>query len=102
MNSFVVIKADNVFKNTSFCLLTSFIVFMENQFSLNDGIYHVSNLGACSWFEFARFIFLESGYDPSLVKPVSTKEYGAISERPKFSIMSNEALINEGIKPLRP
>ncbi len=71
-------------------------------FEKKYGTYHVSNSGTCSWFEFARFIFLESGYDPSLVKPVSTKEYGAISERPKYSVLGNNSLITAGIEPLRP
>ncbi|KON88338.1 dTDP-4-dehydrorhamnose reductase [Sporosarcina globispora] len=66
-----------------------------------NGIYHVSNSGYCSWYTFAQTIFEEAGFDSKLVKPVTTKEYGAICPRPEYSIMENNSLVKQGIKPLR-
>ena len=62
------------------------------------GTYHVSNSDSCSWYEFAREIFLEVGNDPTLVKSVTTKEYGASTIRPSYSVMECKKLKNEGIK----
>ncbi|WP_264739388.1 dTDP-4-dehydrorhamnose reductase [Cytobacillus firmus] len=66
-----------------------------------NGIYHVSNSGYCSWYTFAQAIFEEAGYDSRLVKPVTTKEYGSICPRPPYSVMEQNALLKQGIKPLR-
>lgn len=66
-----------------------------------NGIYHVSNSGYCSWYTFAQTIFEEAGYDGRIVKPVTTKEYGSICPRPPYSVMEQNALLKQGIKPLR-
>ncbi|WP_394138003.1 dTDP-4-dehydrorhamnose reductase [Cytobacillus oceanisediminis] len=66
-----------------------------------SGIYHVSNSGSCTWYEFAKAIFEKAGYDPKRIFPVSTKEYGAHAKRPCYSVLDNQALLKEGIKPLR-
>ncbi|MBO0995695.1 dTDP-4-dehydrorhamnose reductase [Bacillus sp. SD088] len=61
------------------------------------GIYHISNQGVCSWFEFAQAILKLAGYKEGLVKPISTEEYGTIAQRPAFSVLSKESIENEGI-----
>ncbi|MGA5688513.1 dTDP-4-dehydrorhamnose reductase [Cytobacillus pseudoceanisediminis] len=66
-----------------------------------NGIYHVCNTGYCSWFTFAQTIFEEAGFDLKLAKPVTTKEYGAICPRPPYSVMEQNSLVKQGIKPLR-
>ncbi|WP_227551522.1 dTDP-4-dehydrorhamnose reductase [Metabacillus sediminilitoris] len=66
-----------------------------------NGIYHVSNSGSCTWYEFARTIFEEAGFNPKLVLPTTTKEYGALATRPRYSVLENSALLRESIKPLR-
>ncbi|MCC3646355.1 dTDP-4-dehydrorhamnose reductase [Cytobacillus oceanisediminis] len=67
-----------------------------------SGIYHVSNTGSCSWFEFARAIYQEAGYNPDLVLPIKTEDYNALASRPKYSILGHEALEKEKIMTLRP
>ncbi|WP_209125690.1 dTDP-4-dehydrorhamnose reductase [Alkalihalobacillus sp. BA299] len=61
------------------------------------GIYHVSNLGQCSWFTFARHIFKIAGYDSNLIKPISTKAYGAKAPRPAYSVLAHIELEKEDI-----
>lgn len=51
------------------------------------GIYHYSNGGCTSWFDFARKIYAKYGADPNLVTPVSTEEYGAKAKRPLNSCL---------------
>ena len=48
------------------------------------GLYHLSNNGSCSWYEFACEILKD--YDVE-VKPVSSAEYPQKAYRPKHSIM---------------
>jgi len=52
------------------------------------GIYHFSNQGSCSWYEFAKEIYLQIGSDPNLVSAITTEEYGAIAQRPAYSVLS--------------
>lgn len=59
------------------------------------GIYHATNEGTCSWYEFACAIFKEAGVDVKVV-PVTTEEYGAKAKRPANSRMDNSKLTEEG------
>ena len=63
------------------------------------GIYHATNEGICSWYEFACAIFQEAGI-PVTVKPVSTAEYGAKASRPANSRMSKDKLEENGFERL--
>lgn len=67
----------------------------------NNEIYHISNSGFCSWYDFAKAILIEKGFNQELIKPVSTYEYGALAPRPKYSVLDHRNLIKEGILPLR-
>lgn len=71
---------------------------MIRLFDKKDGIYHVTNTGACSWYLFAKTIFEEAGYNPDFVHPTTTKEYGALAPRPHFSVLGHEVLLGENIK----
>ncbi len=55
------------------------------------GIYHMSNMGECSWYQFAQTIFQMAGYAPEVI-PVTQKEYGAKARRPKYSVLSKEKI----------
>ncbi len=50
------------------------------------GIYHYSNEGAISWYDFAQAIF-ELGNIEVIVKPLKTSEYTTKAARPAFSAM---------------
>lgn len=63
------------------------------------GVYHATNEGICSWYDFACAIFEEAGI-PVTVKPVSTAEYGAKASRPANSRMSKEKLTENGFERL--
>ncbi|MBR1931340.1 MAG: dTDP-4-dehydrorhamnose reductase [Lachnospiraceae bacterium] len=63
------------------------------------GIYHATNEGTCSWYEFACAIFEEAGLDIQ-VKPVTSEEYGAKANRPYNSRMSKEKLSENGFERL--
>lgn len=63
------------------------------------GIYHATNEGTCSWYDFACAIFEEAGIDMKVV-PVTTEEYGAKANRPANSRMSKEKLSQAGFERL--
>ncbi len=64
------------------------------------GTYHITNSGACSYFEFARTIFEKVGMSAQ-VSPISTGEYGAPARRPLYSVLDNSRLHVLGVPPLR-
>ena len=45
------------------------------------GLYHLTNGGGCSWYEFARAIFDEAGVKADLA-PISSAQYNAAARRP--------------------
>ena len=63
------------------------------------GIYHATNEGICTWYDFACAIFKEAGMNVT-VKPVTSAEYGAKANRPSNSRMSKEKLVEEGFEKL--
>jgi dTDP-4-dehydrorhamnose reductase len=63
------------------------------------GIYHATNEGICSWYEFACEIFKQAGINMEVV-PVTTAEYGAKAVRPYNSRMSKDKLTLNGFEKL--
>ncbi|MFZ3106682.1 MAG: sugar nucleotide-binding protein, partial [Candidatus Hydromicrobium sp.] len=66
----------------------------------NYGIYHMTNTGDCSWYEFACEIFKLMKLSTSVL-PITTEEFGAKARRPKYSVLDNVNLRNIGLKDLR-
>jgi dTDP-4-dehydrorhamnose reductase len=62
------------------------------------GLYHMTNEGACSWFEFAAAIFELLGR-PSRPVPVSSDAFGAPAKRPPFSVLENRRYNALGLPP---
>ena len=52
------------------------------------GVYHVSNSGSCSWYEFAKEIFKISKMEVQ-VKPCTTEDFIRPAKRPKYSVLGN-------------
>lgn len=63
------------------------------------GVYHASNEGFCSWYEFACAIFEKAGIEME-VAPVTTAEYGAKAPRPQNSRLSKKRLTENGFDRL--
>ena len=60
------------------------------------GLYHVSEEGQCSWYEFARKIF-ELEKLPVNLKPVSSREFASPVQRPAYSVLSKQKLRGLGL-----
>lgn len=65
------------------------------------GLYHVTNQGACTWYEFARQVFAITGIDADLY-PTTSAEYGAKARRPRNSVLANRRLHDLRLGCLRP
>lgn len=56
-------------------------------------IFHYSNAGSCSWFDFASFIISKTGEDCQ-VRPISSTEYKTKAKRPKHSEFNKSKVKN--------
>jgi dTDP-4-dehydrorhamnose reductase len=52
------------------------------------GLFHVTNSGSCTWYEFARAIFEESNVTADL-STTTSQAYGAAARRPAYSVLAN-------------
>lgn len=64
------------------------------------GIYHASNSGVCSWYEFAKAIFEESGIN-IILEPCATEDFPRPAPRPKYSVMDHMSIRTNGFTDLR-
>lgn len=65
------------------------------------GVYHGTNSGLASWFEFAQYIFELSGADPARVIPVGSSQYPQRASRPAFSALGHQHWFDQGLAPMR-
>lgn len=64
------------------------------------GIYHATNRGSCSWYEFAREIFALKGLTVKL-EPVSTDEFPRPAKRPRYSVLDHMSIRAQGFARMR-
>lgn len=67
----------------------------------NYGLYHLTNAGSCSWYEFAHAIFDLKGVSADL-SPISSSEYKAVARRPAYSVLEPAGYTAVGLPALRP
>lgn len=51
------------------------------------GVYHFSNEGACSWYDFTKAIHRLSGITTCKVNPLHTEDYPTATARPHYSVL---------------
>ena len=66
--------------------LAAVILKIINSKNINFGLYHYSNEGVASWYDFAKAIFEESNIEIKL-NPIKTDAYPTPAKRPFFSVM---------------
>ncbi|WP_244863581.1 dTDP-4-dehydrorhamnose reductase [Paenibacillus cisolokensis] len=65
------------------------------------GVYHATNRGACSWYQFAKAIFEESGMEVE-VEPCTTAEFPRPAPRPPYSVLDHAQIRMQGFGDMRP
>ncbi|MEZ4988497.1 MAG: sugar nucleotide-binding protein [Saprospiraceae bacterium] len=63
----------------------------SGQVPLSDaaGVFHYSNEGVCSWYDFARSIFKMTGLNCQLL-PIESEEYPTPAQRPAYSVLNKK------------
>ncbi|SRR5579871_341454 len=64
------------------------------------GLYHLTNAGSCSWYDFARTIFQAAGVAANLTA-IPSREYPAPARRPGYSVLSAGAYQALMLPPVR-
>ncbi|MGG1554669.1 dTDP-4-dehydrorhamnose reductase [Paenibacillus ferrarius] len=93
---------DDQFGSPTYCLDLALMIreLLETE---HYGLYHASNSGVCSRFEFARRILQEAGLLQSvLLHPVPTEQLPAVpAKRPMYSAFRHRAIERHGLSPMR-
>ena len=76
--------------------LADFIIFLIDQGKTDYGIYHFSNEGVASWYDFAHEIFDLYGIQIAL-NSIATEEYPTKAKRPSYSVM-NKSKVKKGLQ----
>ena len=72
----------------AFDLATAIFDIIENRkFEGNTGIYHYSNEGVCSWFDFTKLIAEIAGNTACDIQPCHSDEFPSPVKRPAFSVL---------------
>lgn len=58
------------------------------------GIYHFSNEGVCSWFDFTKMIAEYSGHNECKIKPCYSIDYPSPVKRPAYSVLDKSKIKN--------
>ena len=60
----------------------------------NDGVYHYSNEGVCSWFDFTRMIAEYAGNTECDIRPCHSDEFPSKVKRPSYSVLDKTKIKN--------
>jgi dTDP-4-dehydrorhamnose reductase len=64
---------------------------IRNRIAFNAGIYHYSNEGACSWYDFAYEAVMEAGLNCKVL-PILSSEYPSEAKRPFYSVLDKSKI----------
>lgn len=64
-----------------------FKIISERLYEGRDGIYHYSNEGVCSWYDFTKAIAEYSGHDGCRILPCHSDEFPSKVKRPAYSVL---------------
>lgn len=62
-------------------------IIATRAFEENGGIYHYSNEGVCSWYDFTKYIAACAGHDECDVQPCHSNEFPSKVVRPAYSVL---------------
>lgn len=67
------------------------IIYFQSKNGINPGIYHFSNEGVCSWYDFAKEIVDQSGLSCKIM-PIESKDYPTPAKRPHYSVFNKSKI----------
>lgn len=72
--------------------LAIFSIIEAGRYAGNEGVYHFSNQGVCSWYDFAVEIAAAAGHDKCRIVPCHTAEFPTKAARPAYSVLDKTKL----------
>lgn len=66
---------------------TIFDIIENRKYEGHTGIYHFSNEGVCSWYDFTKMIALIAGHDQCDIEPCHSNEFPSPVKRPAYSVL---------------
>ena len=67
--------------------LALFSIIEAGRYAGNEGVYHFTDEGVCSWYDFATEIAAAAGHDKCRIIPCHTSEYPTKATRPAYSVL---------------
>lgn len=74
--------------------LAIFSIIEGDVYEGNEGVYHFSNEGVCSWYDFATEIAIAAGNTACKVQPCHSSEFPSPVTRPAFSVLDKSKIKN--------
>jgi len=75
-------------------------IFKVAKSRVPSGIYHATNTGQASWWDFARVIFELAGEDVERVRPSTSEDFPSKVKRPKYSVLDQSAWSKVGMETM--
>ena len=69
-------------------------IFVAIRQGVVPGVYHFSNEGVCSWYDFTKAIHRLTGITACKVNPLHTEEYPTPAKRPHYSVLDKTKIKN--------
>ncbi len=73
--------------------LAEALVGIISKRNFREGTYHYTNLGECSWWQFAKEIARLAGHDNCRVMPCTTEEYPSKARRPMNAVLDKSKFV---------
>jgi dTDP-4-dehydrorhamnose reductase len=100
LNKEVISVVDDIWMSPTYTKDAASIIKKILEANLPYGIYHATNKGYCTWFQFAQEIFKLTGLTP-IIKPIKTDQLQMKAKRPRFSALESIKLPKYGIQTQR-
>lgn len=71
-----------------------FDIVENRKYEGNTGIYHFSNEGVCSWYDFTKMIAALAGHDACDIQPCHSDEFPSPVKRPAYSVLDKTKVKN--------
>jgi dTDP-4-dehydrorhamnose reductase len=72
--------------------LTIFSIIEGDMYAGNEGVYHFSNEGVCSWYDFAQEIATAMGHRECKISPCHSDEFPSNVKRPAYSVLDKSKI----------
>ena len=97
LNKEVIYVVDDIWMSPTYTKDAALIIKKILENNLPYGIYHATNKGYCTWFQFAQEIFKLTVLTP-IIKPIKTDQLQIKAKRPRFSPLESIKLPKFGIQ----